>query len=280
MSFRRLSIVGAVALFVASIAAAVAFGHGSSRLDDRAIVAHVGTLRYAVYLPDGYATGNLRYPVIYFLHGLPGGPTSYRGITWLERALDAAGRPAILIAPQGANARQSDPEYLGDWETSIAADLPRAVDRQYRTVASRNGRAIIGLSAGGYGAMHLAFAHLSEFRAVESWSGYFHPTDPTGTTPLDLGTSARNAAADVHRQLEATRRTLARSPLFIGFYIGRNDAYRAFVGENEQFNQELSRAGIGHVFRLYDGGHSVSLWSRQAAAWLRLALNHLAPARP
>src|SRR5690348_16165621 len=113
MSIRRLSIVGAIALFGASVAAAVAFGHGSTRSDDRAIVAHVGTLRYAVYLPENYATSGLRYPVVYFLHGLPGGPTSYRGIGWLETALDAAGKPAILIAPQGASAREHDPEYLG-----------------------------------------------------------------------------------------------------------------------------------------------------------------------
>jgi len=279
MSVRRLSIVGAIALFVASVAAAVAFGHGSSRMDDRVLVTHVGALRYAVYLPADYASSGLRYPVVYFLHGLPGTATSYRGIGWLERALDASGKPAILVAPQGASARERDPEYLGKWETAIAGDLPGAVDKAYRTIASRSGRALIGVSAGGYGAMHLAFAHLAEFRAVESWSGYFHPTDPTGTIPLDLGTSAKNAAANVHRQLTAVEARLDRSPLFIGFYIGRNDSYRAFVGENEQFNQELSRAGIGHVFRLYAGGHSSALWSAQAPAWLRLALNALAPAR-
>ena len=279
MSFRRPFLAGAIALFAVSIAAAAALGLGSSRSDDGVLQAHVGTLRYAVWLPAGYRTSGLRYPVVYFLHGLPGSATSYRSIGWLERALDASGKSAILVAPQGASASEHDPEYLGRWETSIAADLPRAVDRAYRTIPSRDGRAIVGLSAGGYGAMHLAFAHLSEFRAVESWSGYFHPTDPTGATPLDLGTSARNAAANVHRQLAAEERAFDRSPLFIGFYIGRRDAYRAFVGENEQFNQERSRAGIGHVFRLYPGGHSTALWSQQATAWLRLALNHLSGPR-
>ncbi|HEU5215427.1 MAG TPA: hypothetical protein VFU30_07795, partial [Gaiellaceae bacterium] len=110
-------------------------------------------------------------------------------------------------------------------------------------------------------------------------SGYFHPTDPTGDYPLDLGSAAKNDAANVHKQFARLRSRLAGLPLYIGFYIGRADAYRPFVGENEQFNQELSRAGIGHVFRLYAGGHSVALWSQQAPAWLRLALNHLAPAR-
>ena len=48
--------------------------------------------------------------------------------------------------------------------------------------------------------MHLALEHLDEFAVVESWSGYFHPTDPTGTKPLDLGSRRRNTAANVHRQ--------------------------------------------------------------------------------
>jgi len=240
---------------------------------------HVGSLGYEVYLPDGYATSGLRYPVVYFLHGLPAGSKSFELFGWLDRALDHTAKPAILVVPQAATGSNTDPEYLGRWETAIAGDVLRAVDAHYRTIAARSGRAIIGVSAGGYGAMHLALAHLSDFGAVESWSGYFHPTDPTGTIPLDLGTSAKNAAANVHRQLTAVEARLDRSPLFIGFYIGRNDSYRAFVGENEQFNQELSRAGIGHVFRLYAGGHSSALWSAQAPAWLRLALNALAPAR-
>jgi enterochelin esterase-like enzyme len=150
---------------------------------------------------------------------------------------------------------------------------------EYRTIASRSGRALIGVSAGGYGAMHIAFAHLGEYGAVESWSGYFHPTDPTGNFPLDLGSPKRNAAANVHRQLTKLEGQLDRDPLYIAFYIGKSDSYTQFVSENEQFNQELSAAGIAHVFRLYSGGHSQTLWSGEATAWLRLALNHLASAR-
>jgi enterochelin esterase-like enzyme len=68
-------------------------------------------------------------------------------------------------------------------------------------------------------------------------------------------------------------------PLYIAFYIGRQDPTGSFVAENEQLNQELSAAGVAHVFRLYPGGHQQSLWSSEATQWLNLALNHLAPAR-
>lgn len=277
MSLRRLAIVLAILLLTASIAAAArSVGHRSLV---RVVDGRAGSIRYLAYLPKGYDTSGLRYPVVYFLHGLPATGTSYQNVGWVEQALDASGRKAILIAPQGASSRDTDPEYLGTWETAIATQLPRVVDARYRTIATRAGRALIGVSAGGYGAMHLAFAHLTEYGAVESWSGYFHPTDPTGTTTLDLGSTQRNAAANVHRQLATLEGALDRDPLYIAFYIGRSDSYPQFITENEEFNQELSAAGIAHVFRLYPGGHSQTLWASEAPIWLRLALNHLAAAR-
>jgi S-formylglutathione hydrolase FrmB len=263
---------------LAAVLTAASMAQRTSRKDDRVVWTHVGALGYEIYLPEGYDTSGLRYPVVYFLHGLPAGAGAFRLFDWLDQALDQTGRPAILVVPQAASGSNTDPEYLGRWETAIAGDVPRAVDAHYRTIASRSGRAIIGLSAGGYGAMHLALAHLSEFSAVESWSGYFHPTDPTGEFSLDLGSRAKNAAANVHEQFAKIEARLDALPLYIAFYIGRQDPTGSFVSENERLNQELSTAGVAHVFRLYSGGHQQSLWSSEATHWLSLALKHLAPA--
>jgi enterochelin esterase-like enzyme len=241
-----------------------------------------GRLHYVVFLPDGYdASATTRYPVIYLLHGLPATGTGYRGMSFVQSALEASS-PAIVVAPQASRDGETDPEYLdhgpGDrWDTALTQELVRAVDKGFRTIPSRNARALVGLSAGGYGAMHLGLKHLDEFSVVESWSGYFHPTDPTGTKSLDLGSDAANAHADVHRQLQASVGRLKSLPTFIAFYVGRDD--RRFSAENEQLNQELSRAGVPHVFRIYAGGHDQSLWRAYATAWLRLALAHLAPAQ-
>lgn len=267
-------------LALAAAAASVVHAHRSARTENGVVWTRAGALHYEVYLPTGYATSGLRYPVLYFLHGLPAGNYAFQSFTWLEHALDAARLRAVLVLPQGARGDESDPEYLDhgaghDWATAISVDLPRAIDARFRTIAARRGRGIIGLSAGGYGAMHLAFLHLRTFAAVESWSGYFHPTDPTGTAPLDLGSPARNATANVHRQ--ALEAQLDKLPLYIAFYVGKSDPL--FVDENEQLNQELSAAGIEHVFRLYPGGHTQALWASKAPAWLTLALRHLAAAR-
>jgi S-formylglutathione hydrolase FrmB len=254
--------------------ALVAGGPGQVHEDRYRSVALGGTLPFAVYLPPGYATSRARYPVIYFLHGLPASPYAYRGIGFVASALDALRRPAIVVAPRGARDGDSDPEYLDwgsgrDWETAIASELPRYVDAHYRTVRSRRSRALVGLSAGGYGAVLLAMHHLDDFSVVESWSGYFRPTDPSGTQVLPHAPS--QSAHVLVPQLRADER---RRPTFFAFYVGSDD--RRFRAENEQLDRELRAAGVPHVFRVYPGAHEQSVWQSHARQWLALALGHLA----
>jgi enterochelin esterase-like enzyme len=220
----------------------------------------------------------MRYPVIYFLHGLPASATAYLSLAWVERALEATGRPAILVIAQGATSGTSDPEYhdwgLGnDWETALAGELPAYIDAHYRTIANRSGRAIMGYSAGGYGATIIGVHHLAEYSVIESWSGYFRPTDPTGTTTLDVGTKEENDYASVHVLVSKLKTQLRRHPTFVAFYVGKSDP--TFVADNTQLNRELRVAGIAHVFGLYAGGHTTALWQAQAVRWLTLALDHL-----
>jgi S-formylglutathione hydrolase FrmB len=240
-----------------------------------------GRLRLSIYLPSGYESAPRRYPVVYFLHGLPASPTSFRGADFLSRALEASGRKAIIVAPQGARDNDSDPEYLDwgngrNWETAITRDIVGYVDSHFRTIPSRHGRALVGLSAGGYGAVILALHHLGAFSVIESWSGYFHPTDPAGLHALDLGSPQANAHASAHAFVKTLRLSFARRPTLFAFYVGREDA--RFRAENVQFDRELKAAHVPHVFRIYPGGHAQSVWQSHARAWLAVAVDHLAPA--
>jgi len=235
------------------------------------------TLHYAAYLPDDYEASRRRYPVVYFLHGLPAGPTAYRDAGFVARALAQIHRKAIVVAPQAADSDDTDPEYLDrgpnhDWESALTDELVHAVDKRLRTIPRRDGRAIVGLSAGGYGAMLLALHHPELYAAVQSWSGYFHPTDPTGRLPLDLGSSAANTRASVHAQIRAR----ASARLAIAFYVGSSDT--RFLQENRLLDRELRAAGIAHVFKVYFGGHSHALWQEHAAHWLRMLFTHLTQA--
>src|SRR4029450_3721105 len=154
---------------IALVAAAVARSHSASAPEElhRSLYSPAveGRLRLRVYLPRGYHSSNRRYPVVYFLHGLPASAGSYRGADFLAHALAASRRSAIIVAPPGARDNDSDPQYLGwgagrNWETAIARDVVGYVDAHWRTIPSRRGRAIVGLSAGGYGAVILALHHL------------------------------------------------------------------------------------------------------------------------
>jgi putative tributyrin esterase len=278
--------IAAALLVVAAAAAAGAVALGSSSgqglqgsVAERAFHSNAlrGQLRFAVYLPPGYGAGG-RYPVIYYLHGLPATSDTFLAFGFVPSTLEQRGLRSIVVAPQGARDGDSDPEYLDwgpgrNWETAIAEELPAYVDAHYRTIHGRSGRALIGLSAGGYGAFLLTLHHLQSFAVVESWSGYFHPTDPSGTKTLRLGSPQADAQASAHALVSNLRQAVRRYPTLLAFYIGTGDT--RFRAENVRLDRELTAARVPHVFRLYAGGHSLDLWEHEAGGWLALALGRL-----
>jgi len=236
-----------------------------------------GALPALVYLPAGYANTTERFRVIYFLHGLPAGPSSYKPNTFVANALVAGGQRAIVVTPQGARSPDSDREYLDwdaseDWPAAISHDLPNCIDKRFRTIRTRFGRALVGVSAGGFGAFNIGLRNLSTFGAVESWSGYFAATDPTGEHILRLGSAKADAGAQVPHG-SSLKHELTTSPVYIAFYVGAADA--RFLNMNKQFDAALTRSGVPHVFQTYPGGHSSALWTAQAPAWLGAALEAL-----
>ena len=260
----------ALAALICAAAAAASMQHESRNLDERIVsVALNGEVHARVILPASYDDRpHRRFPVIYFLHGLPADASAYRGNTWLANTMSKVG-PAILVLPQGARDADTDPEYLNwgsgrNWENYIARELPGYIDAHFRTIRSPAGRAIVGVSAGGYGATIVGLHHPGTFSVIESWSGYFHATDPTGTQPL-----ARGPAANAHNLL-----TQLRKSTFFAFYVGRGDD--RFLAENQRLDRELAEAHIRHIFKVYPGAHETTVWQAHAVAWLRLALRHLA----
>jgi enterochelin esterase-like enzyme len=244
-----------------------------------------GTTHYSVYLPADYASSGKRYPVIYFLHGLPGDSLSYQSITQVAAALEASGEQAIIVGAQGARTNDTDPEWRNwgpgrNWETATASELVSVVDHRYRTIAKRAGRILIGISAGGYGATLIALHNPTAYSVVESWSGYFHATTPDGTAALELGSPDADDYANAHKLILKAKRFISAysTPTYFAFYVGKGDTL--FKDENVEFYNELRQAGISRVvFRLYDGGHDWNLWGEHAEAWLSNALSVAQKAR-
>lgn len=131
-------------------------------------------LKYNVVLPKGYeASGDKRYPVLYLLHGYTSNYTA-----WARLGAGKAALPyeLIVVMADGGNSwyvnwAKSEGDAKNAWEDCIVKDLIGHVDATYRTVAKREGRAINGLSMGGYGAMTIGLRHPDMFASVGSHSG-------------------------------------------------------------------------------------------------------------
>ncbi len=132
-------------------------------------------MKFDVVLPAGYYDSEQRYPVLYLLHGV------MQNYTVWGRNL-AAGFYArnigelILVLPDGGNTwwvnYASSPEGMeNNWEDHLVEDVISFVDNNYRTEARREGRAIAGLSMGGFAAFSLGLRHPDMFVSIGSTSG-------------------------------------------------------------------------------------------------------------
>ena len=135
-----------------------------------------GPTRVRVLLPAGYRSdATRRWPVLYLLHGANSDDTSWTRFGDAERITARA--PMIVVMPEGGADGWYTDWYAGDrtvpprWETYHVGELVPWIDATYRTIATRGGRAIAGLSMGGYGALSYAARHPGTFAAVASFSG-------------------------------------------------------------------------------------------------------------
>jgi enterochelin esterase-like enzyme len=225
-----------------------------------------------VYLPSGYARHpRRRYPVLYLLHGFPGRPLAFietvqMGIIDDVLATRHRAPPLILVMPFGSTGTFTDKEWVNGispherWASFVAHDVVGAVDARYRTIPDAAGRAIGGLSEGGYGAINIALQHPREFSVVESWSGY-QPPDPLRSL---FGKRLQLLAAnDPRLLLPRVAPLLRRRGTYFWFYSGSTDRFRH---QNAAFARELARARVAHHFFQVYGGHTWAIWRNTARA--------------
>jgi S-formylglutathione hydrolase FrmB len=194
---RRFAALVAVAASTALIAApAQAADHditvlSSQQLDSRLVQLQLSTpalkapTGVRVLLPAGYDQNpDQRYPVLYLLHGAQGNYTNWTTVGDAEAT--TAGAPMIVVMPDGGqggfytnwvNRQAYGPP---EWETYHIDELIPWIDDHYRTIAARDGRAIAGLSMGGFGAMSYAARHPDLFDWAGSFSGAVDITHSLG----------------------------------------------------------------------------------------------------
>jgi S-formylglutathione hydrolase FrmB len=178
----------------------------------------------SIYLPPSYATNTTRrYPVVYLLHGYTGtdlgyfGPTGRQTHVIAERVFaSGAANEMILVMPNCMNAyggcMYSNSVTAGDWEGYIADDLVAYMDKNYRTIASRDGRGLAGHSMGGYGTLRIAMKRPDVFSAIYALSscclneGNVRPPRGGGPSPAESIKSVEQARGN-----RGAQGTLARA---------------------------------------------------------------------
>jgi S-formylglutathione hydrolase FrmB len=269
-----------VLLFLVMAAGSAA---AQSRIDCSALNSQIlkQVVHYCVYLPADYDAGAAmhpakRYPILYFLHGLGDNEqTLFNGGGWT--LLDDLRNQHkmgdfLIVSPEG---RRSF--YINSADGAVRYNdfflqefIPQ-IERKYRIRAGRAGRAISGISMGGYGALRFAFAHPELFSAASAQSAALITESPqtldsasrTGAPlagvlapifgkPINVPHWNENSPFVLAKKNAAALRNLA-----IYFNCGQDDNY-GFEKGAAALHEELQREGVKHEYHPYPGDHSLT----------------------
>jgi len=282
---------------------------------------------YVVYLPAGYdAQSTTRWPVLYYLHGLGGNETNWVKHGKLAETADAIALAAIVVMPDGDDGFYADSPRALDYdacmkdgtgllvalqphaktcvrhhayETYIVKDLIDDVDATYRTLASRDGRGIAGMSMGGFGALELAMRHLDRFAAAASHSGVdsimYGGPHPYAADKVALMTDTKEldrikmpGVADWLRGIFTTDLATWRSydpatladklaPGALALYLdcGTDDGLQ-LDDSAKYLHDVLTAHHLEHEFFLGPGGHDFAFWAPRLPFSLRFLAAHVA----
>jgi S-formylglutathione hydrolase FrmB len=238
---------------------------------------------YRVILPDDYsASASKRYPVVYLLHGLTGHFDNWVDKTKLVEYSKAFG--FILVTPEGNDGWYTDSvsSPTEKYESYIIKELIPEIDRNWRTVADRDHRAIAGLSMGGYGSIKFGLKYPEMFSLVGSFSGALGAADFSAANagnigksinviygPLDSETRKANDIFGIARSLTPER--IAVLP-FIYLDCGTEDF---LIKNNRDFVTILNEKKVPHEYRELPGKHDWTFWNSQVLEFLQVAQTRL-----
>lgn len=218
-------------------------------------------IRAVVIKPEGYNSAGT-YPVVYLLHGYGGNYADWvKKAKGIEQAADA--HNMLIVCPDGGVGSwywdsPADPSF--QYETYVSKELVSWVDEHYKTIRSRKGRAITGLSMGGHGALYLALRHQDVFGAAGSMSGGvdIRPFPNNWDMAKRLGTYAEQPKRwEVHTVINLLH-LLTPNSLTLIIDCGTEDF---FYKVNEKLHAQLLYRGIPHDYYTRPGAHNWAYWT-------------------
>ena len=220
--------------------------------------------RMTVYTPAGYEESGKRYPVFYLLHGMGGDENAWSELGRATQILDnliaqGKAKPMIVVMTNGNISQEAAPGetsagYMvpnfrlpktmeGSFESAFP-DVVKYIDSHYRTLKSKQGRAIAGLSMGGFHSLHISKQYPDLFNYVGLFSAAIWP-DKQVESPIYQDFDAKLA------------RQFARKPALYWIGIGHTDfLYKA----NCDYRKLLDEKGFPYEYYESEGGHIWRNW--------------------
>jgi S-formylglutathione hydrolase FrmB len=216
---------------------------------------HVGM---NVIVPD---RGRGPFATFYLLHGLSDDYTIWQRrtrIEWFVRDL-----PLIVVMPDGFRGFYTNNDQGPRYADFFTWELPDFVERIFPARRTRAGRAIGGLSMGGYGAFRIALGAPDRFISANSHSGALLAGTRRRDVPADLheelirifGKNPRGGEHDLLALARRAKRAKKLPKLLID--CGREDY---LIDDNRAFHRELEKLQVAHEYREFPGAHDWDYW--------------------
>ena len=241
---------------------------------------------YSILLPAGYESSDLKYPILYLLHGLFGSHENWIELTKIENLSKNVG--LIIVMPNGNDSWYCDSEvtFSNRYETFFVDEFLPSIERAFRVITVREGRAIAGLSMGGYGAFKFSLRQPGLFKFAASFSGAFDAPERSDEAPgfdwvtlkpsilqafgrLGSQTRARN---DLFQLIQLVKPEDLKSLPYFYFNCGLSDG---FMEANVRLHDAFNAAGVNHQFDQIEGGHDWDYWGDQLPKLLEMTTDLL-----
>lgn len=220
--------------------------------------------RMTVYTPAGYESSKEKYPVLYLLHGMGGDEEAWIALGRTSQILDnliaqGKAKPMIVVMTNGNVAQEAAPgeSSLGFTKPSMQMehtmdgkfeetfpDVIKFIENNYRVKAEKSGRAIAGLSMGGYHSLHISRYYPNMFDYVGLFSAAIGVSDKVTSKVYE----------NIDKTLEAQMKN-GYKLYWIG--IGKTD----FLYKNvTEYRDKLDKMGMKYTYVETEGGHTWINW--------------------
>ncbi len=285
---RRSSVTARLALATMAVLAAAGAPALAGELRHETVASPVlgREMPYVVYLPDGYADSDTVFPVLYLLHGAGGDENAWSKMADVRGKADnliKSGEipPAVIVMPGCRGCWWVD-GAVDKAETAFIDDLMPAIAKRYRTIETREGRLVAGLSAGGYGAVRFAMRYPDRFAAVAALSpAVYSDTPPAHSSarkqPPFLKAGAFDQASWDRQNYPRLMAGYFDQPRRVPMYLvsGDSDNYGIAFETALLFKRLFDRQHPAEL-RVVDGDHTWKVWAAAIDGAMRYLFRHAA----